>query len=106
MNSGIKEILKRALLKTSPTFVKVQRLEGALKDQKTAIREQDRTIELLFKFYTNSPLVDELGPGSTFVCPPTQPVEDRLPNKLFRSCSKVNSVVFKLFRQALLPRSI
>ena len=50
MNSRIRSFLKRALLRTSPTFAKVQRLENALKDQKTFIREQDRTIDLLFKY--------------------------------------------------------
>jgi len=50
MNSRIRSFLKRALLRTSPTFAKVQRLEDALKDQKIIIREQDRTIDLLFKY--------------------------------------------------------
>jgi hypothetical protein len=36
------------------------------------------------RFYTNTPLVDGLGPG-TFVCPPSQPVADRLPNKLYHA---------------------
>jgi hypothetical protein len=36
------------------------------------------------RFYTNSPQVDGLGPG-TFVCPPTQPLEEWLPNKLYHA---------------------
>lgn len=36
------------------------------------------------RFYTNSPQVDGLGPG-TFVCPPTQPITERLPNKLYHA---------------------
>lgn len=36
------------------------------------------------RFYTNSPSVDGLGPG-TFVCPPTRPLEERLPNKLYHA---------------------
>ena len=50
MNSRIRKFLKRALLRTSPTFAKVHRMEDALKDQKIAIQEQDRTIDLLFKY--------------------------------------------------------
>jgi len=50
MNPKAKKLIKRALLKTSPTFVKVQNLEAALKDQKNILQEQDRTIELLFKY--------------------------------------------------------
>lgn len=36
------------------------------------------------RFYTNTPGVDGLGPG-TFVCPPTQPIADRLPDKLYHA---------------------
>jgi hypothetical protein len=43
------------------------------------VKEQNKN-----KFYTNTPLVDGLGPG-TFVCPPTEPVADRLPNKLYHA---------------------
>jgi len=36
------------------------------------------------RFYTNTPSADGLGPG-TFVCPPTQPISEELPDKLYHA---------------------
>lgn len=36
------------------------------------------------RFYVNNPKVDGLGPG-TFVCPPTEPIDERLPDKLYHA---------------------
>jgi hypothetical protein len=36
------------------------------------------------RFYTNTPSMDGLGPG-TFVCPPTQPISEELPDKLYHA---------------------
>ena len=40
--------------------------------------------ENINRFYRNTPGVDGLGPA-TFVCPPTQPISEVLPDKLYHA---------------------
>jgi hypothetical protein len=50
LNSRIRKFFKWTLLRTSPTFKKVQRLENMLREQKIVTRQKDMKIDLLYKY--------------------------------------------------------